>query len=168
MRSPGVGRCSALPGAADRSGDADASPAPSSPSGGDDDACDASAAPAAPGARACSATSTTTRESHMSEAKKSAVLGGALECVEPSEARRFSPSAGSEKLVGFVVENGPWEWSGTPPFTFKAQGELHEAQPLYEEALATRRAALGDEHPDTLTSINNLASLYRLLPGPSY
>ena len=41
-----------------------------------------------------------------------------------SAPRRFSPSAGSEKLVGFVVENGPWEWSGTPPFTFKAQGEL--------------------------------------------
>ena len=34
-------------------------------------------------------------------------------------------------------------------------------EPLYREreALAVRRRTLGDEHPDTLVSINNLANL---------
>ena len=41
----------------------------------------------------------------------------------------------------------------------KAQGKYVEALPLYKEALETRRAVLGDRHPDALTSINNLASL---------
>ena len=37
-----------------------------------------------------------------------------------------------------------------------------EAETLYREALDCRRRELGDTHPDTLTSINNLAlSLYR-------
>mgnify|MGYP003319805079 CR=1 FL=1 len=34
-----------------------------------------------------------------------------------------------------------------------------EARPLYEEALEGRRAELGDRHPDTLSSINNLGML---------
>src|SRR5205823_1781138 len=32
-----------------------------------------------------------------------------------------------------------------------------EAEPLYREALARRRSAMGEEHPETLQSINNLA-----------
>ena len=39
------------------------------------------------------------------------------------------------------------------------QGKLDEAAPLFREALDARRATLGDRHPDTLTSINNMASL---------
>ena len=39
------------------------------------------------------------------------------------------------------------------------QGKLSEAEPLFREALAARRRTLGDEHPDTLTSVNNMASL---------
>ena len=30
----------------------------------------------------------------------------------------------------------------------------------YEQALQLRREVLGDAHPDTLTSLNNLAALY--------
>ena len=41
----------------------------------------------------------------------------------------------------------------------EAQGKLDEAEPLYREALAGRRAALGDTHPSTLGSINNLGLL---------
>ena len=41
------------------------------------------------------------------------------------------------------------------------QGKLDEAEPLYFEALAAYRRALGNEHPDTLHSINNLAVLLK-------
>jgi tetratricopeptide (TPR) repeat protein len=37
------------------------------------------------------------------------------------------------------------------------RGEPEPAQPLFERALNLRRAQLGDDHPDTLESINNLA-----------
>ena len=39
------------------------------------------------------------------------------------------------------------------------QGDLAAARPLYERALAIREKALGPEHPDTATSLNNLAVL---------
>jgi hypothetical protein len=39
------------------------------------------------------------------------------------------------------------------------QGKLDEAGVLYREALEAMRATLGDRHPDTLLSINNLGRL---------
>ena len=39
------------------------------------------------------------------------------------------------------------------------QGKLSEAKPLFYEVLHGRHGALGDAHPDTLSSLNNLASL---------
>jgi len=39
-------------------------------------------------------------------------------------------------------------------------GKYVDAEPLYKDALAGRQKALGHEHPDTLTSMNNLAGLY--------
>jgi hypothetical protein len=41
------------------------------------------------------------------------------------------------------------------------QGDLAGAALLYREALAARRATLGDTHPHTLASINNLGSLLK-------
>lgn len=38
-------------------------------------------------------------------------------------------------------------------------GRLEESEALCREALAAQRATLGDRHPDTLSSINNLALL---------
>ncbi len=32
--------------------------------------------------------------------------------------------------------------------------------PLHEECLAKRKLVLGDDHPDTVNSLNNIASLY--------
>jgi hypothetical protein len=40
-----------------------------------------------------------------------------------------------------------------------AKGDLVGVEPLYEESLVARRRTLGDEHPDTLTSIYNLGKL---------
>src|SRR5262249_54233658 len=38
-------------------------------------------------------------------------------------------------------------------------GEYHGARPYAERALAIRRKVLGEEHPDTATSLNNLGML---------
>ncbi|MGB5915758.1 MAG: tetratricopeptide repeat protein [Phormidesmis sp.] len=45
-------------------------------------------------------------------------------------------------------------------FSLKAQGRYGEAEPLYVEALEIYKTALGDRHPDTATSLFNLAVLY--------
>ena len=39
-------------------------------------------------------------------------------------------------------------------------GRLEEAIALYEQVLTDRTRVLGEDHPDTLTSRNNLASAY--------
>ena len=44
---------------------------------------------------------------------------------------------------------------------YKQQGKYTEAEELYIKALAARRRQLGDDHPDTLISIYNLADLYQ-------
>jgi Flp pilus assembly protein TadD/regulator of replication initiation timing len=41
------------------------------------------------------------------------------------------------------------------------QGKYNEAIPLAEKALAIFKKVLGDNHPDTATSLNNLAALYQ-------
>ena len=40
-------------------------------------------------------------------------------------------------------------------------GELPEAHRITEQVVAVCRRVLGDEHPDTLTSLNNLAKVLR-------
>jgi len=45
-------------------------------------------------------------------------------------------------------------------FFLKSQGRYQEAEPLYLDALNIRKAELGERHPDTATSLNNLAGLY--------
>ncbi|MGB3574470.1 MAG: tetratricopeptide repeat protein, partial [Phormidesmis sp.] len=41
-----------------------------------------------------------------------------------------------------------------------SQGRYGEAEPLYLDALAISKAELGDRHPDTASSLLNLAALY--------
>jgi len=43
---------------------------------------------------------------------------------------------------------------------YDAMGAYARAEPLYQRALAIHEQALGPEHPDTATSLNNLAGLY--------
>jgi tetratricopeptide (TPR) repeat protein len=43
---------------------------------------------------------------------------------------------------------------------FRNKGEYDRALPLCEECLAKRKRVLGEDHPDTLTSLNNLAGLF--------
>ena len=44
---------------------------------------------------------------------------------------------------------------------YDSQGKYDAAEPLYKECLATRKEVLGDRHPDTLSSLNNLAICYK-------
>ena len=48
---------------------------------------------------------------------------------------------------------------GEPGQHSRAQGDLNGARELYEKVLEISRRILGEEHPDTLTSMNNLAAL---------
>lgn len=47
----------------------------------------------------------------------------------------------------------------TPIILPVAQGNYDEAEPLFTRALAIREKALGPEHPDVASSLNNLAVL---------
>jgi len=49
----------------------------------------------------------------------------------------------------------------------QAQGDLAGARPLFERTLAIREKALGPEHPNTATSLNNLAYLLSVRPETS-
>ena len=51
--------------------------------------------------------------------------------------------------------------STTWPSCIASQGRYAEAEPLYKRALAIREKALGPDHPDVGTALNNLAALYR-------
>ncbi|KAH6704103.1 hypothetical protein BKA61DRAFT_702694 [Leptodontidium sp. MPI-SDFR-AT-0119] len=42
---------------------------------------------------------------------------------------------------------------------FDSQGKYEAAEPLFEETLRLSKKVLGEEHSQTLTSMNNLASL---------
>ena len=48
-------------------------------------------------------------------------------------------------------------------WTLKAQGELAGARKLEERALEAMVRLLGQEHPDTLTAMNNLAQTLKAL-----
>jgi hypothetical protein len=50
--------------------------------------------------------------------------------------------------------------------TRRALGDLDGARMLLEQALAGRRRVLGDDHPATLTSMNNLAAVKQQLEEP--
>jgi hypothetical protein len=43
----------------------------------------------------------------------------------------------------------------------RGQGDLQGARDLHEQVLDAYRRVLGDEHPDTLNSMNNLAATLR-------
>jgi hypothetical protein len=45
-------------------------------------------------------------------------------------------------------------------WTYETQGRYAEAELLFKRALATRKKALGPDHPDVVSSLGNLAALY--------
>ena len=51
--------------------------------------------------------------------------------------------------------------STTWPCCTRARAAYAEAEPLHQRSLAIREKALGPDHPDVGTSLNNLAELYQ-------
>ena len=51
--------------------------------------------------------------------------------------------------------------STTWQYSIRPQGKYTEAEPFIQRALAITEKALGPEHPDVATSLNNLAALYQ-------
>ncbi len=45
-------------------------------------------------------------------------------------------------------------------YYLNSQGQYRLAEPLYKQSTEIRRTALGEDHPDFATSLNNLAGLY--------
>ena len=60
------------------------------------------------------------------------------------------------------AEEGPAEAPQEEQRQVVQQPAAFEAEPLQRRALDIREKALGLEHPDTATSLNNLAELYHL------
>ena len=66
---------------------------------------------------------------------------------------------GDETLGEAPSETLPSSRSTTSACCCRDQGKYDEAEPLYREALKVKRETLGDRHPSTLASINNLGLL---------
>ena len=80
-----------------------------------------------------------------------------------AEALRGWVAAAGRRARDALPERGPSALLNAVALLLKQQGELAEAEPLYREALAARREALGERHPSTLTSLNNLAALLKAM-----
>ena len=74
--------------------------------------------------------------------------------------RGWIADSGRQALQAMPVEKrGTSVLLGSLAKLLRDQGKLEESAPLFLEALAARRATLGDRHPATLTSMNDLAIL---------
>jgi tetratricopeptide (TPR) repeat protein len=63
-----------------------------------------------------------------------------------------APPEGSEPSAGYLLDR-------LASYRQRALGAYGEVRPLFERALAIREKMLGPDHPDTATSVNNLAFL---------
>jgi tetratricopeptide (TPR) repeat protein len=62
------------------------------------------------------------------------------------------------------VESAGWLWLlHQVALYLRSRGQYRQALALYERALVGRKRVLGDHHPDTLTSLNDLADIRRSL-----
>ena len=66
------------------------------------------------------------------------------------------------RLNVYVFERSKSAETGRSPsrYCHRLNNLAAQAEPLYLQALEIRKAQLGDRHPDTATSLNNLAALY--------
>lgn len=82
------------------------------------------------------------------------------------ESSQFFAAARQAKLTTAPVP--PYRGAAYPAATQGSGSErLAEAIPLYERTLADRQQVLGDTHPSTQTSRNNLAMAYRAAGRPA-
>ena len=72
---------------------------------------------------------------------------------------RFGARPGHPRRRSVPSIPTPRRASTTSPCCFRIQADFAAARPLYERALAIREKVLGPDHPETATSLNNLATL---------
>ena len=97
---------------------------------------------------------------HLAAAASKATLGALANtrlnypaaAVAFAEAAEFVPAEALLERAGYLDRAGTAE---------KKAGRYPAALPFLTEALAIRETALGPDHPDTATSLNNLAGLYK-------
>jgi hypothetical protein len=58
------------------------------------------------------------------------------------------------------------QWRMTGTLVYHNQGQHTKAEPLHQRALAIKERALGPEHPDVATCLENYASLLRKMDRP--
>src|SRR4051812_29934477 len=64
----------------------------------------------------------------------------------------------ASRIISTAIPTFP----ATPPLSSNwLPGNLAKALPLYEAMLEKRKSKFGPDHPDTLVSMNNLASAYQ-------
>ena len=98
----------------------------------------------------------------------SAFMTDLFRISDPGEARGNSITArelldtGAEKIMGMLTESPELraDLMATIGEVFTNLGLYREAEALLEQALSGRQRGLGDDHQDTLRSLNSLASLY--------
>ncbi|KAH6681362.1 hypothetical protein B0J14DRAFT_633104 [Halenospora varia] len=83
--------------------------------------------------------------------QKKSLLANMDACI--SNDKRFSRS---EKALKYIDSNTASIFGNI----YQDQGRWKEAEKLFVQVMETRKRVLGQEHPDTLTSIANLASTY--------
>ena len=95
---------------------------------------------------------------------------GSREAADWLECERLLPHALATADYGqrLEVESELWLWLLGESATYLwRRGQYRQALALDEQALAGRRRVLGEDHPDTLQSMNNLAETWRALGAPS-
>jgi tetratricopeptide (TPR) repeat protein len=91
---------------------------------------------------------------------------GSDKVADWAECERLLPHvlAAADHGQRLAVESRTWPWLLTQSARYAWQrGQYPQAVTLLEQALAGRRRVLGDDHPDTLESMNNLATTRRSL-----
>jgi tetratricopeptide (TPR) repeat protein len=113
----------------------------------------------------------------MGEAEAQSYLSAATEliiAVRPDGARLHEWAEGQQLLPHMVAASDlaaamTWEsepaaflanWTG---YYLKYLADYSQARPYYEQALAIWEKALGPDHPDTATSLNNLGALLQAM-----
>ena len=100
---------------------------------------------------------------NKAQAIKALVLAGSVADRRVEYADELKRLRAAETLTD--RSRDPLEWAGVQyqiAYALFNQGEFREAEPIVREALKEREAALGPEHPDTLSALEHLADvLYR-------
>ena len=80
--------------------------------------------------------------------------------ITPKPNRSFSARSRSMRKPSAPITQTPPRPSTIWRQLYHSMGDYAKAEPLYQRALKIREKALGPDHPDTATALNNLARLY--------